>query len=61
MHLGGLRELAQKYSKIYQHLKMSFLEDTFELDHAVALTFTKTQHNCSVQTDEKHNQELVKV
>jgi hypothetical protein len=25
------------------------------------LTFTKTQHNCSVQTDEKHNQELVKV
>jgi hypothetical protein len=35
---------------------MSFLGDTFELYYAVALTFTKTQHNCSVQTDEKHNQ-----
>jgi hypothetical protein len=35
---------------------MSILRETFEIDYAVALTFTLTQPNCSVQRDEKHNQ-----
>jgi hypothetical protein len=31
---------------------MCFSRATFEIDFAVALTFTLTQYYCSVQTDE---------
>jgi hypothetical protein len=48
--------MAQKHSKKIQTFENVFSRDTFELDYATAVVFTKTQHNCSVQTDEKHNQ-----
>jgi hypothetical protein len=32
---------------------MPVLRETFEIDYALALTFTLTQPSCSVQRDEK--------
>jgi hypothetical protein len=45
--------VAQEHSKKYKHLKMSVLRETFEIEYAVALTFTLIQSYCSVPRDEK--------
>jgi hypothetical protein len=52
IHLGVLRTKAQKHVKNFEHLKMYVLRETFEMDFAVALTFSLTQPNCSVQKNE---------
>jgi hypothetical protein len=46
----------QSIVKNYKHMKISISRENF----AVALTFTKTQSNCSAQRYQKHSKVILK-